>query len=362
MVKAQGVGCPDRVDMGNSRLTQHRTRLPILVVGCGAIGTKHIRNLRALGMEEIAACDPDPERLGYAVSEFGVAGYESFEEALDRVLPEAVLLCTPPHLHISQALATVRSGAHVFVEKPLSHSLEGVDELIRQAAEQQLIIQVGYNLRFHPGLQKIKALLDEGVVGRVLWARAEFGHYLPDWRPWEDYRQSYTAHRSMGGGIILDSSHGIDYMRWLLGEVTEVYCLADVVSDLLVDAEDTASMIVRFATGSVGEIHLDFVQRVRSRSCKIVGTEGTLIWDCFGGELRLSTAADGEWKQFDTSCDLNDMYVAEMQSFLSCLDGSKVPPVGGCSARRVLEIALAAHESAATQRAVQIPLRDYANK
>ncbi len=240
------------------------------------------------------------------------------------------------------------------MEKPLSHSLDGVDELIREAAERNRTLQVGYNWRFHPGVQRVKALVEQGAIGRILWARAEFGQYLPDWRPWQDYRLSYTASRSKGGGIILESSHEIDYMRWIFGEVVQVYCVAGALSDLQVDAEDTASMILRFDSGCIGEIHLDFVQRTPSRSCKVVGTEGTIIWDNTDSSVRVFTAHDDKWERIDVSCDRNDKYLAEMKSFLACLDGAQQPIVDADAARRVLEIATAARRSACTNGVVEL--------
>ena len=341
------------------RMSLHNLPNPsILVVGCGSIGTRHIRNLRSLGLESTAVCDSDPEQLSSAVSEFGVAGYDNLEKALDSVSPEVVLVCTPPYLHIRQAMAAVLRGAHIFVEKPLSHSLEGIQELLDESSGRKRIVQVGYNFRFHPGLQKVKSLLEEGAIGRVLWARAECGQYLPDWRPERDYRRSYTGSRSEGGGIILDGSHEIDYMRWLLGEAVQVYCLADTLSDLQVDTEDTASMVLRFASGCLGEIHLDFVQRKRIRSCKIVGTEGTIRWDHLEGSVSISSSEDNDWQRLEIPCDPNEMYLAEMEAFLRCLDGTQPPAVDVDSATRVMEIALAAHRSAASQCAVTLPYRE----
>ena len=330
----------------------------ILVVGCGSIGSRHIRNLQSLGLESTAVCDSDPEQLSPAVAEFGVAGYNSFEKALDLFSPEVVLVCTPPDLHVPQAMAAVVRGAHIFVEKPLSHSLEGVRDLVEESSGKQRVVQVGYNFRFHPGLQKVKGLLEEGAIGRVLWARAEYGQYLPDWRPGQDYRQSYSGSRFMGGGIILDGSHEIDYMRWLLGEVVQVYCLADTVSDLQVDTEDTASMVLRFASGCLGEIHLDFVQRERTRNCKIVGTEGTIAWDHIEGSVSIYSIEDSDWQRLDIPCDANEMYLAEMEAFLHCLDGKQPPAADIDSATRVLEIALAAHRSSDTQSAVSLHYRE----
>ena len=326
----------------------------ILVAGSGSIGRRHMRNLQTLGCRRISAADPDTSRLEPMVAELGVQPFSDFDEALEHLRPDVVLVCTPPALHVPQALAAVRSGAHVFVEKPLSHSLDGVDELIRETAERDRTLQVGYNWRFDLGVQRVKALVEQGAIGRILWARAESGQYLPDWRPWQDYRLSYTASRSKGGGIILEGSHEIDYMRWIFGEVVQVYCAAGVLSDLQVDAEDTASMILRFASGCIGEIHLDFVQRTPSRGCKVVGTEGTIIWDNTDSSVRVFAAQDGEWERIDVGCDGNDMYLAEMESFLACLDGAQQPIVGAEAARRVLEIAMAARRSACTNGVVEL--------
>ena len=326
----------------------------ILVAGSGSIGRRHMRNLHTLGFRRIGAADPEASRLEPMVAELGVQPFLDYDEALEAVRPDIAVVCTPPVHHVPQVLAALRNGAHVFVEKPLSHSLEGIDDLIREAAERDRTVQVGYNWRFHPGVQRVKALVEQGAIGRVLWARAECGQYLPDWRPWQDYRRSYTASSSLGGGIILDGSHEIDYMRWLFGEVVQIYCVADILSDLQVDAEDTASMILRFASGCVGEIHLDFVQRARSRSCKVVGTEGTIIWDHLDSSVRAFAAEQGKWERTDVPCGPNDDYLAEMKSFLRCLDGAQQPVVDAHTARRVLEIAMAARESACTHQPVDL--------
>ena len=265
-----------------------------------------------------------------------------------------MLVCTPPHLHVSQALSGIRHGAHAFVEKPLSDSMHGVDELIDEAEARERVLQVGYHWRFDRGLRTIKRLLDEGAIGRVLWARAEYGHYLPNWRPGTDYRESYSARHSMGGGVLLDSSHDIDYMLWLFGEVEQVYCFAGVLSDLEMDAEDTASMVLRFRSGCLGEIHLDALQRTPSHSCKIVGTEGTLAWDLLEEQVQILRAESDQCEQSDVTFGTRARYKAEIKSFLDCLAEAKAPEADAYSARRTLEVALAARESASTHQVQNI--------
>jgi predicted dehydrogenase len=335
------------------RALDHTDR-SMVVLGGGSIGRRHVGNLRALGIRDIAVCDPDSERRDELEAEYAVVTFATVDESFDAAKPWAVLVCTPPHLHVDLTLRALRSNAHVFVEKPLSQSLDGIDDIVREAAERRLIVQVGYNWRFHDGLRKIKAMLDGGEIGRVIWARAETGQYLPDWRPHLDYRTNYTAHRSMGGGIILDGSHELDYMRWLLGEVTQVYCRAGVLSDLEVDAEDTASIVLSFESGCIGEVHLDFVQRARARNCKVVGTEGTIVWDNVEGSLKKFVAADGSWEDFELDADANAKYLAEIDDFLACAASGRPPVVDVHAGRRVLQIALGALESAATGRAVDL--------
>jgi predicted dehydrogenase len=309
-------------------------------------------NLYQLGVRNLAACDLDPERLAPMVSQFQVQPFSDFATALDARKPDVVFVCTPPVYHLGLALQAVRSGAHVFIEKPLSHQLDGTGELAREASHRRRIVQVGYNLRFHPGLRKLKAWIEAGTLGRVLWAYVEAGQYLPDWRPWQDYRQSYTARQDLGGGILLDGSHELDSITWLLGKPSEVMCMAGKVSSLDVDVEDCADVLLRFAGGTQAEVHLDFVQRGYSRSCKLVGERGTALWDFTSPEVRLYLAESRTWQSFPHTFEVNDMYVAEVEHFFECVLSGGTPLVDLAQATDVLKLALAA-KSAALRRCAE---------
>jgi predicted dehydrogenase len=326
---------------GGSRLPdcpQHR----VLVVGCGSIGRRHASNLRALGVTALAACDPDPQRREHFETEWRVPTFADVETGMTGFIPNVVFVCSPPVFHVAQALQAVAVGAHVFIEKPLSDRSAGVGELIQQTKSAGRVVQVGYNLRFHPGLRKLKALLEEGAIGRVLWARLEAAQYLPDWRPWQDYTQSYTARRQLGGGILLDGSHEIDYALWFFGEPSEVLCLSGKVSRLSVDVEDCATVLLRFASGAQADIHLDFVQRCYARSCKIVGEMGTLQWDFTQRTVEMYTAESREWRAFPYEFSPNDMYIEEVKDFFSCIAEGKAPRVGLEQAEAVLKVVEAA--------------------
>lgn len=316
-----------------------------LVVGAGSIGQRHLKNLKTLGVQELIACDPDGQRLK-AVAELHVTGFADFAESLSVGEPDLVFICTPPVFHVAQAIEALKMGAHVFIEKPLSDRLEKVDYLIEEASRRNRVVQVGYNLRFNPGIKRLKQLIDDSVIGKVLWARLEVGQYLPDWRPSQDYRENYSARRDLGGGIVLDASHEIDYAIWLLGKPLKVACMAAKVSQLEVDVEDCATLLLRFETGVQADIHLDFVQRSYTRCCKVVGELGTIEWDYSNREIKVFDSATGLCETRTYDFEANDTYVAELEHFLDCIDNNRNPMVDLRQGKLVLEVALAAKAAA----------------
>ena len=203
-----------------------------LVVGCGSIGRRHARNLKSLGLQQLAFCDTNPEALQQCSQDVKGELFSNYNEALATFRPDLVLVCTPPVCHVEEALLALRAHSHVFIEKPLSHESSGIELLIAEARRNDRNVQIGYNLRFHKGLQILKEVIDSGKIGRVLWMNVEAGQYLPDWRPWQNYRESYSARKDLGGGIILDGSHELDYICWILGYPTEVTCRAERISNL----------------------------------------------------------------------------------------------------------------------------------
>lgn len=328
--------------------------MKFLVVGCGSIGRRHLGNLKALGNDELSAFDPLPERRETAQHDFGASTYASLSDALADE-PDVVFVTTPTSLHVQVALEAAERGCHLFIEKPLSHNLKDVDKLISLVQANQLVTLVGCNMRFHPGLAKAKALIEEGVLGNIMSARAQSGQWLPDWHPWEDYRQGYSANRRLGGGVILDSIHEIDYIRWLVGDsVDNVACFAGHLSHLEIDTEDTAAILMRFASGAIGEIHMDYLQRSHTRSCQIIGDEGTVSWDHNDHKVSWYLAGVGQWQEFVYSedWDPDEMYQDEIRHFSRCLTGEEQSIQDVHEAKQVLDIALAAKRSAETHQVI----------
>lgn len=321
------------------------------MIGCGSIGTRHARNLLELG-HDVTVFDDVAERRAVTSRELGVEAFDTLGEAWSSSA-DAVVIATPTSSHMALAHEAAGRGRNFFVEKPLSDTAEGVDALLQAVRARDLVTLVGCNMRFHPGIRALKELVDSGQLGRILSGRFEAGQYLPDWRPGTDYRASYSARRALGGGIVLDAIHELDYARWLLGETTHVACIADHVSDLEIDAEDVAAILLRFQNGAIVDVHLDYVQRAYSRSVSLIGALGTARWDYTQRDLQLFLAATGAWETvslFEGEWDPNTMYLDEMRHFVRALDGDEAPLADVSSGAASLAVALAAKRAAAEAR------------
>jgi predicted dehydrogenase len=326
-----------------------------LVVGLGSIGRRHARNWAALGLGPLAVCRqarmPQPEPLGVAAREFF-----DLDEALN-AQPEVVLVTNPTRLHLEVACRAVRAGAHVLIEKPLADSLEGVAELLDLATRERRQLMVGYNLRFHPGLLRLRELVHQQAIGRVVSVRAEVGEYLPDWHPWEDYRQAYSGRRELGGGAILTFSHELDAVCWLLGAPTRVMALAAHASSLEIDTEDVAEIVVQFTSGALANIHVDYVRREPRRCIEVIGEEGVLRWEYEANRLLRYVPAVRQWRAElgDADWTRNDMYEAELRHFAACARGEvERPLIDGRQGAAVLAIALASLRSSETGQAIDL--------
>lgn len=322
--------------------------MKVLVVGAGSIGTRHIKNLVDLG-HEVYATDINKECLK-AVAPFVKGTFASLDDAL-KVRPDAAFICSFSSDHIKPALKCAEASSHLFIEKPLSTDLNGVDELVDMADRKKLITMVGCNMRFHPAVAHIKGILDsDHAFAKKLLANLEVGYYLPFAK--KDYESSYMARRSLGGNIIFDVIHELDYAVWFFGEPVEVFCNKGILSSLKIDTEDFADMMIRFASGVVCVIHMDYLQHGYSRRCKVVAEGGTVVWDFAQGNIGTVKADSGlwDWKEMKLEILYNRMYVDEARYFMDCVSSAKEsfnPLSGGLF---VLKLALAANISCGTKR------------
>jgi predicted dehydrogenase len=334
--------------------------MKFLIAGLGSIGRRHFRNLIALGESDIVllrtrkATLPDDEVAGYPVE-------IDLKEALQKHKPEAVIVANPTSMHLDVAIPAAKAGCHILLEKPVSHSLERLDVLQQAAQKSGSKILVGFQFRYHPTLNRAREIIQSGSLGKVLTVHAHWGEYLPQWHPWEDYRQSYAARADLGGGVIITLTHPLDYLRYLLGDVESLWSFNGHISPLEVDVEDVAEIGLRFASGAVGGAHVDYFQRPPVHRLEIVGTNGTLRWDNADGILYLKRmpAPFGSYSDQPPASvtdsfappegfERNQLFLAQTRHFIDVVRGESEPVCSLEDGIMALRLALAAYASQRT--------------
>lgn len=332
----------------------------IAIIGLGSIGRRHLKCALYLKDElklgHIRGYDIDIKRRKDAEKEIpGVVTYSTLAETIEGA--ETVFICVPTSIHIAVINEIQQLGDfNLFIEKPLSHKIDGCDNLIFTQKRKKKITSVGYLLQFHPAILQAKDLIEEGTIGRILSIRAECGQYLPKWHPWEDYRDFYMSWKSGGGGALLDISHEINYMQYLAGPVTEVKGYFDTISDLDISSDDIAIGLMRFKNGAYGQVQLDLLQFDVSRKCKIIGTKGTIKIDLKNGTLCYHTLKEEEWKTLNFKVEGNEGYHEEWRRFIFACRGEKVYYVTIEDARHTMDVVEGIRRSHEYGNAIRLPL------
>ena len=330
----------------------------LLIVGMGSIGSRHARLARELipGLK-IGAL----RRHGSVDLPSGLVDscFFSLDEAI-QFRPQAAVIASPATQHLEVALFLARAGVHLLVEKPISNTQQGVQEVIDTCQVQGVVLMTAYNLRFLPSLQAFRKTLVEGHIGRVLAIQAVVGQFLPSWRPEADYRQSVSARASLGGGVLLELSHEIDYLRWLCGEVQWVSAVLGKQSDLEIDVEDTAVLTLGFAAKDganpvTASLNMDFIRHDSTRSCVAIGEVGSLRWDGISGTVGIFKKGASSWQTvFARTPQRDDSYVAEWEHFLDCVATGGTPLISGHDGLEAMKIVDAARISSAQKLVVEI--------
>ena len=280
-----------------------------LIAGFGSIGRRHLRNLLALGERDIVLYRTHRSTL--PTDEIEQFPTESSLEAALGHRPDAVIISNPTALHLSVAIPAARQGCHILMEKPISHDLNGLDELRRALQQGGGQLLMGFQFRFHPTLRTAAGVIAAGEIGRPLAVRAHWGEYLPNWHPWEDYRQSYAARPELGGGVILTLCHPFDYLRMIVGEINSVSAMTASIPELDLNLDAVAEILLGF-------------QKMPHQA---------------------HPPADFE---------RNWMFLAQMRHFLEVVRGEAEPLCTLADGERALQIALAALDSARQHREITL--------
>lgn len=330
----------------------------ILVVGVGGIGRRHVQYARTLVPEaEIVALRRE------ARPDDAIEGVDRIVTELDEAIafrPDVAVIATPASRHLASAKPFAEQGAHLLIEKPMSNRSEGLPALIDTCKKNGRVLMIGYNLRFHPAIAELRSLLEQKAVGRTLAVRAEVGQYLPSWRPGRDYEQTASARADLGGGVMLELSHEIDYLRWLFGDISWVSAVERRDSDLKIDVEDSAYLTLGFkAAGGeasfVATLAMDYFRRDTTRTCTVIGEKGTLFCDAINGTIeRFENDSDGWEGVFSRRAARDETYLAEWAEFVDCIESGKRPTTTGADGLAAVRVIEAAKTSSSEKKVVQV--------
>jgi len=324
----------------------------IAIIGLGSIGRRHLRLLREFRPQiKIAAVRSG---IGKAIPE---------EEIIDEVLysmdcaiesgVQAAIIATPASLHLEQSIKLIQAGIHILIEKPLSHNMDGIDQLISISEKDVVVGLVGYVFRYDPAAIKFKEMLNRGNTGQILHVNVDCGSYLPDWRPHQDYRESVSVRKELGGGVLLELSHELDYIRWFFGPFESITAVLNNSGSLGLEVEDNTDLIINTLEGFPISVHLDFNSRVIRRSCVVHCLKGDLTWNVLQKTVSWQPA-DG-WEKSETfKHDGDEIYRLQLQHFFDCVENNKKPTVSLDTGLKVLRIVEAARESSVRGKTVAL--------
>jgi predicted dehydrogenase len=322
----------------------------LLIVGHGSIGKRHLRIARELlpnadiRVLRHQKCEAIPPHANGCMS--------SLRDALI-FAPQAAVIATPSTFHTQMAQPLADAGVHLLVEKPLAACLDGVRRLVSSCEAHGNVLMTAYNLRFFPSLQVYREKVRSGFIGKVFSVRCEIGQYLPSWRPDSDYRGGVSASRALGGGALLELSHEIDYLRWIFGEVAWVKASLSRQSNLDIDVDDTAHLILGFVPDMKGRnlianLNMDLVRHDATRQCVAIGEHGSLRWNGLTGIVEIFPAGGTAWDRvFEHKTLRDESYIAEWRHFLACIQDDVLPLISGRDGLATLNIIEAARRSAA---------------
>lgn len=323
-----------------------------LIVGLGSVGQRHARNLKALRPDIELICWRQRNQPGARTETGAWDGAADPAAALGATVvptldaaivarPDVAFICTPSSQHVAEALRLASAGCHLFIEKPLSHTLAGIARLQAIATERALIVAIGSQWRFHPCVEYLRSILWSAQYGPVVRAEIDFSEYLPDWHPWEDYRQSYAARAELGGGVVLSQIHDYDLVHWLFGAPRSVMASGGTLGELGVDVEDTVSAQLDCAAAKVF-VRQTFAERERRRRIIVTTAEAKITCDLVANRVGVEPQGGG-LELVDH--DRNDEFRAVTQDFISAVEQRGTPRTALAEGMAVLRTALAVKES-----------------
>lgn len=345
------------------------------LIGCGRIATNHILAVKNNDLELVAVCDVLPEAMEALLAKHGlenddsIARYANYKELIaEHPELELVAIATESGEHAHIALDCIDAGINVIIEKPIAMSMADADEIIRRAKEKGVKVSACHQNRFNVAVQKTRKALETGRFGRlshgsihVRWNRIR-GYY--DQAKW---RGTWAQD---GGCLMNQCIHGIDLLRWMMGEdAVEVYGATRQQFHDWLEAEDVGMAVIKFASGAVATVEgtVNVYPRNLEETLYLFGETGTVkvggtstnnldVWD-FADETDEDDANKGLKEA--TSNVYGNGHTALYADVIDAIQNEREPYVNAIAGRNALEIVLAIYKSQKTGEPVELPLGDF---
>tara|TARA_B100001057_G_scaffold218174_1_gene218310 strand:+ start:1427 stop:2428 length:1002 start_codon:yes stop_codon:yes gene_type:complete len=298
-----------------------------LVVGNGNIAKRHIANLKKLFPKSIVGNISSSGRK-VKDSEADII-YEDFKLAANNIKNFAII-ASPSSRHLENALPLMKKNIPLLIEKPISNKYKVEKSIERYLLKNELIMDVGYNFRFNPCLIEFKKIIEERkLIGNFFSIVTQVGQYLPDWRNNIDYRKSVSANKNLGGGVLLELSHELDYLTWVFGNFESVFCKVSNSGFLEIDVEDNIDAVITTKNKININLHMDFLQRDPKRTCEVHGQKGSITLDLIKNNIIFNGPNNTVKKIYEKkNYNKNEMYLNMILHFKEVSQKLKKPKVG----------------------------------
>lgn len=301
--------------------------LRVLQVGLGSMGKRRIRNLQELGIKDIIGFDPKEERREEAQKLYHIQTVADISEGLEKN-PNCMIISTPPDLHYKYSKIAIKKNIHFFTEVNLSSS--DISKIIQELKQKKIIGVPSSTMLFHPIIKQLEKLIKEKTIGKPLTVYHHFGHYLPNWHPWEDYRNFYVSKKETGAAREVVPFELV-WMSYLFSDIYSVYGNIDKISSLKANIDDIYQILIEFANGIKCTFIVDVISEPAINETRITGDKGMIYCDHNTGTIKIGKGS--KWKEvkietgkmakgYKGNTPSDSIYVEEMKSFLDAIKKS----------------------------------------
>ncbi len=330
--------------------------MKFLVIGLGSMGKRRVRNLLKHDEHDVVGFDVRQDRADEASRLYSIKTFVDFKEAT-RQKPDALVISCPPDRHLEYAHYALDHNLHFFTEVN-TEPPEKMIKLIDRIRGYRKVAAPSCTMRYHPSVAAIKNLVDSKALGKPLLLTYHSGEYLEDWHPWEKVTDYYVGRKETGGGrdqIMFE----LEWIRWLIGEVSSVRALTTKLTKMQADIFDTYDLILEAKKGTVANVLVDVIQRPADRIFRLVCENGVVHWDWMTHIVRAYNTSDKKWEEIPERPGykgyvVEEMYEEEILKFLKAVKGEEKYPITFENELRLLEITYAAEKSSAMGKKIDL--------